>query len=501
MALLMSLILGLGLAAFINSNSASAQNYGYQDEYGDTNYSTYPTDDKPYECRTGPFEGFFVSSVEFCKHVKFDKDDRKDHSRDNITGTQGPEGPQGPQGPEGPEGPAGPKGDTGATGATGSQGLKGDTGATGATGSQGLKGDAGATGATGATGAASTIPGPRGFNGSQGPIGPIGPQGPAGTVNTVRCAPNSNLPNANVTDPRLCFAATPAVQCPSGTTLAGVWVNQTALSTCNLVIPPRVQTFTCAGVAGSNLPPNANVTDQRLCTAAIPAVQCASGSDLAGVWVNSTATGIAQCNISPADITLERNPQAQCLKCADLAIFSAGTTGNAFTDSQLAARELRGNTTLTTNVFTVCANPTQATQVTAFNALVTSTTAESAFLNCLTDAAANPGTEPRAGTPAPPPVTTALQANSLTTNIQSEAEIPSFNTETQNPDLNALLEHPNLKALLEDPKLDTLLKDPSGKALLDDPNVKALLEDSEVNALLEDPEVNAQLTNPTVSPH
>ncbi len=77
MALLMSLILGVGLAAFTNSNSALAQNYGYQDEYGDTNYSTYPTDDKPYECRTGPFEGFFVSSVEFCKHIKFD--DRKDH--------------------------------------------------------------------------------------------------------------------------------------------------------------------------------------------------------------------------------------------------------------------------------------------------------------------------------------------------------------------------------------------------------------------------------------
>ena len=27
----------------------------------------YPTEDKKYECRTGPFEGFFVSSVEFCK--------------------------------------------------------------------------------------------------------------------------------------------------------------------------------------------------------------------------------------------------------------------------------------------------------------------------------------------------------------------------------------------------------------------------------------------------
>ena len=69
-------------------------------------YSEYPTDDKKYECRTGPFEGFFVSSVEFCK-FKFDDKDRKD-VRDNRTGTQGPTGPQGPQG------------DTGATGATGS---------------------------------------------------------------------------------------------------------------------------------------------------------------------------------------------------------------------------------------------------------------------------------------------------------------------------------------------------------------------------------------------
>jgi hypothetical protein len=109
MALLMSLILGSGLAAF-TSNSASAQNYGYQDDYsyGDSYYSKYPTDDKNYECRTGPFEGFFVSSVEFCKHAKFD--DKRDHkdNRDNRTGTQGPPGPPGPAGPAGPVGPAGP---------------------------------------------------------------------------------------------------------------------------------------------------------------------------------------------------------------------------------------------------------------------------------------------------------------------------------------------------------------------------------------------------------
>ena len=53
-----------------NINAAFAQGY---DTYGDSSYSQYPTDDKKYECRTGPFEGFFVSSVEFCKHVKFTK--------------------------------------------------------------------------------------------------------------------------------------------------------------------------------------------------------------------------------------------------------------------------------------------------------------------------------------------------------------------------------------------------------------------------------------------
>jgi hypothetical protein len=88
-------------------NPAMAQGYS---DYGDSYYSQYPTDDKKYECRTGPFEGFFVSSVEFCKHVKFD--DRKDHSRDNRTGTQGPQGDTGATGETGAAGPQGPSGIT-----------------------------------------------------------------------------------------------------------------------------------------------------------------------------------------------------------------------------------------------------------------------------------------------------------------------------------------------------------------------------------------------------
>jgi hypothetical protein len=118
-----------------------AQEY---DKYSDSSYSTYPTDDKKYECRTGPFEGFFVSSVEFCKHVKFDGS--KDHRDSKI----------GPQGPQGPQGPPGANGTTGATGATGPQGI------------QGIQG----------------IQGPIGPNGTQGPIGPNGTQGPIGPAGT-----------------------------------------------------------------------------------------------------------------------------------------------------------------------------------------------------------------------------------------------------------------------------------------------------------------------------
>jgi Collagen triple helix repeat (20 copies) len=115
--LLASSLVMLSAMPFFNNNSllntAMAQGY----DVGYSSYSKYPTDDKKYECRTGPFEGFFVSSVEFCKHGKFDNKD--DSKRDNRTGTQGPAGPQGPPGPAGPQGIQGLPGSTGATGPAG----------------------------------------------------------------------------------------------------------------------------------------------------------------------------------------------------------------------------------------------------------------------------------------------------------------------------------------------------------------------------------------------
>jgi len=116
--LLASSLVMLVIMPLFNNNVANAIAQGYDnDHYGDSYYSQHPTDDKKYECRTGPFEGFFVGSVEFCKPNKFD--DRKDHSRDNNqTGTQGPPGPQGPAGPQGIQGPQGIPGPIGPQGSS-----------------------------------------------------------------------------------------------------------------------------------------------------------------------------------------------------------------------------------------------------------------------------------------------------------------------------------------------------------------------------------------------
>ena len=127
--LLTSSLVMLAIMPFLNNSNNAAMAQGYN-SYGDSSYSQYPTDDKKYECRTGPFEGFFVSSVEFCKHVKFD--DKRD--RDSRVGPQGPPGLNGTNGINGTQGPQGPAGPTGPQGIQGIQGLTGATGATGPSG-------------------------------------------------------------------------------------------------------------------------------------------------------------------------------------------------------------------------------------------------------------------------------------------------------------------------------------------------------------------------------
>ena len=104
-------------------------NYGYSSSQSSSysDYSDYKTKDKKYECRTGPFEGFFTSSVEFCFDKKFNDDKKRDHkdNRDNRTGPPGPPGPTGPIGPQGPPGINGTQGPPGINGTQGPPGVNG----------------------------------------------------------------------------------------------------------------------------------------------------------------------------------------------------------------------------------------------------------------------------------------------------------------------------------------------------------------------------------------
>jgi hypothetical protein len=56
----------------VNENYKQYDNNDNNNNYDSVNdrHSKYPTENNKYECQKGPFEGFFVSSVEFCKRVR-----------------------------------------------------------------------------------------------------------------------------------------------------------------------------------------------------------------------------------------------------------------------------------------------------------------------------------------------------------------------------------------------------------------------------------------------
>jgi YVTN family beta-propeller protein len=280
--------------------------------YVPSSYSKYPTEENKYECQKGPFEGFFVSSVEFCK-FKFD-DNRNDHSRDNNqTGTQGSPGPQGPQGETGPQGPPG---ETGQTGATGSQGPKGDPGATG---SQGPKGDPGATG-------------------SQGPKGDPGPQGPPGPVNIFRCGPLTNNAGANVTDLRLCQAPNDANKCPDSSALPGVYVLDPTTQ-----CPPGPGLLTIT----KQVTCDASVQNQSICTAALsnqyPTLVLSTESK--PLFFNIGDQEQQQASLLPGDYTVREldftKPPPQA--CSNVGTFDSGRQAPEIGSNILICAELIGD--------------------------------------------------------------------------------------------------------------------------------------------------------------
>jgi hypothetical protein len=282
------------------------------------------------------------------------------------------------------------------------------------------------------------------------------------------CPAGSNLGGgALVTDLGLCDAATPAEQCEAGTTLEGVWVHPDELATCNIAIPPPITTFQCAPDDPLS---NAVVTDPRLCqfedielfecpeegsnpalvglnVTALPLCQapnnaniCGPDTGLPGVFVNNTAT---DCVTGGSPTT---NPEAQCIKCADLAVFQALNVVGAGANQNFPQREASSDLFATPdNVFTLCQaeNP-----IPGFNARVNITNAaqealiEAGFATCINNA---PDPAPTLSVSQAP--TLSLQENSFTTNVIPEAGIPLFSSPSarETEDLSALEKIEKLK--------------------------------------------------------
>jgi hypothetical protein len=205
----------LNVNLFSNIMAQGYNDNNYNNNYGDNMYSKYPTDDKKYECQKGPFEGFFVSSVEFCKRALVVDEE----GRERGNGIVGPQGLQGQTGTIGPASTiAGPQGPPGQIGLPGPQGERGLTGTTGNTSPQGEKGLTGTTEMRGPAGADSTMSGPqgeRGFNGTNGINGTNGLPGPAGP-NQIN---SSNLylrPGNLATTPGTFATITSTATCDSG---------------------------------------------------------------------------------------------------------------------------------------------------------------------------------------------------------------------------------------------------------------------------------------------
>jgi hypothetical protein len=167
------------------SSSKPKHNQKKYDSYNDDLYSKKPTNDNKFVCKTGQFEGFYVSSKVYCNLVIAEGPPGPTGPAAGADGEDGPPGPTGPagidgddgapgpQGPQGPQGPPGPTGPAGIDGDDGAPGPQGPQGPPGPTGPAGIDGDDGAPGPQGP-------PGPTGPAGPMGVPGPTGPQGPAG---------------------------------------------------------------------------------------------------------------------------------------------------------------------------------------------------------------------------------------------------------------------------------------------------------------------------------
>ena len=413
-------------------STAMAQGYdNYSDNYsyGQDMYSEYPTDDNKYECQTGPFEGFFVSSVEFCK-FKFDDKDRKDKDRDdNRTGTQGPPGPQGETGSTGPQGPQGPQGPpgtgTGTIGPVGPQGPQGIQGLTGEQGTQGIQGEIGPNGTQG----------PRGFNGTDGNA----------TANAQLQCEECIKYWTHLLD--------------NGAAFTNFIKDLTeAINSINFDYVP-LDTPTADSPATT--PNCSETTNNPLVTGDNPAATCLPQPPTGGGGGGSNEREDLLAQVFELCVQFEH--------AIDWLVSSNPPTPPRTIPQAFEAFAAQFLSQLSNDC-----------------PIGTSTAAECktarGLLDCL-----------RVAVVPLLVAEEAEMEESISQNQVSGMQMthPDLNALLEHPNVKALLQNPDLNALLQNPDENALLEDPNVKALLEDPEVNALLEDPTVKALLQNPTISA----------
>jgi len=205
---------------------------------------------------------------------------------------------------------------------------------------------------------------------------------------------------------------------------------------CDLAIPSDLVLEVCPG--GTNNA-GALVTNTTLCEAPNNDNICPLNTDLEGAFVDDPAT---DCDVE-VDVSIATNPQAQCIKCADLSVYQALNTVGAGPGQSFPQREASTDLIGTVggeNVFTICEDADTVDPTIAFNATLDITNdaqealIETAFNNCVDRAPEETQS-------------LSLQEMSFTTNVLPEAGISTFSSPParDTEDLSALEKITKLK--------------------------------------------------------
>jgi hypothetical protein len=232
-----------------------------------------------------------------------------------------------------------------------------------------------------------------------------------------------------------------------------------------------------------------------LCEAPTNPNICPTGTDLAGVFVNRTTT---DCDFDVTLTTNLEAQCLKCADLAGDAFIGMGTTANApaQTATALIGNTTSNVFTICDDAnpranFTAQLVPGVAAGARATIAANFDRCLDNAGINPGNGTVTTMGLLPSSVQALQEnSLTTNVNPQAEIPSLNSEPQNSDLNALLEHPNVNALLQNPDLNALLANPDANALLANPDVNALLEDSEVNALLEDPNVNAQLAQPRIS-----------